>query len=369
MPHNQTSHPPITTPITDPGQERGLGGGSRQQKSSAQLRCEAKGGEFRWDPKTNTCVHKRHGWKFGFKLTEEERAGMEKGDRVITDRHGGERIRTAAEEKLLRQEAEWDLATRGQVTASMAMKAQDEAREMEERERVMIEEETPERRELDPIMAPREDFPVIGPLLTKIQEGIISLARIGTPGIDIEGPNMPDQLQPEELRTVALTQIEREEITRGLTNSEKFGSFIESLNVGELKKFIPGAAGAELPSENVATVLKSLRILKSRAIDVELKYKKGLIRTRSSALARLTEIENEIQRGESRMKMLIQGSPELKFNSDGVNFIELKILEARERLFDSKIAVEFGDSGSPEDIEILLAQQRDIVEEDFEIPG
>ena len=187
-------------------------------------------------------------------------------------------------------------------------------------------------------MEPGEGFPVLGPFGIKIRK---FLEKIGLGFISKTirqrkkaGKEPFFELQPEELRTIALTEIERREIERGLTASEKFGSLVEALPVGELSKYIPGLAGAERPSDNVQTVLKSLRILKSRAIDVELKYNKGLIGTRAEANARLDLIDNEIQAGESRMKLLIQDSPELKFNSDGVNFIEVKIIEARERTFD-----------------------------------
>ena len=131
---------------------------------------------------------------------------------------------------------------------------------------------------------------------------------------------------------------------------------------GELRKYIPGEGAAELPSQNVQTVLKSLRIIKSSAIDIELKFNKGLL-TKSTAQERITEIRNEIQTGESRMRLLIQGSPELKFNSDGVNFIELKIFEVRKRLFDSEVAVKFGTPTGATDLDVLLA-----LEEDFDIP-
>ena len=250
-----------------------------------------------------------------------------------------------------------------------------EAFELEQRRIVAGEKERPIKRELDPTLQVGETFPILGPLNVKIQTALL---KIGIPkgrgirdilkGVQKQPEVEPFELQPEELRTLALTEIERIEIERGLTASEQFGSFIEALGVGELQRYVPGAAKAELPSQNVQTVLKTLRILKSRSIDVELKFQKGLL-TASAARERLTLIDNELQVGESRMKLLIQGSPELKFNSDGVNFIELKILEVRERLFDSGIAIDIGITATPTDIDILLALKQGVAEEDFEIPS
>ncbi len=225
----------------------------------------------------------------------------------------------------------------------------------------------PERRELDPTLEPGEAIPIIGPLLIKIKKLAFDSIKDTVVGNKVIGDLGKEDLQPEELRTLALTEIERIEIERGLTKSEQFGSFVEAVPAAEFSKWIPGFGGAEKPSQNVATVLKSMRILKSRAIDVELKFQKGLL-SAGAARDRLTSIENEIQKGESRMRLLIQDSPELKFNSDGVNFIELKTLEVKERLFDSRIAIESGVTGDPNDLDILIALQESVGGEDFDIP-
>ena len=164
---------------------------------------------------------------------------------------------------------------------------------------------------------------------------------------------------------MALTEIEKREIDAGLTQSERFGELVEAVPAGELAKYIPGFGDAEKPSDNVQTIVKTLRTFKTRATDIESKYNKGLL-TKSQARNRIDLIENELQAGESRMKLLIQNSPELKFNSDGVNFIESKILEVRERIFDAKLTTA-GPQGIPTDEDLLSTLQE--TEEDYEIPG
>ena len=74
-----------------------------------------------------------------------------------------------------------------------------------------------------------------------------------------------------------------------------------------------------------------MKIQKTRATNAEIKVKDGTWR-RAYGQEVIDEIKNNIQRMESRIKLLLQDSPEFKFDSDGVNFIETKILEARERL-------------------------------------
>ena len=249
-------------------------------------------------------------------------------------------------------------------------------REVEiQRQLAELEGQAPVKRELDPTLSPSglEDFPVVGPLITfaadfltkKIIQGVDTGFLKGKVGAGFT-ERMKNQITPEELRTAALTEIERKEIGKGLTQSEKFGEFAEAANAGELAKFIPGVSGAERPSDNVQTVVSSLRLMKTRAINIESKVKAGDM-TQLAARTRIDLIEEELQVGESRIRTLIQSSPELKFNSDGVNFIELKILQNKEAIFDARRQMIIGASSEPTDLSTLqeLAQ----TEEDFEIPG
>ena len=85
----------------------------------------------------------------------------------------------------------------------------------------------PVRRELDPTLEPGEEFPVLGPLNIKIQKALVGIEK--SIRNKIFGQEVEDdffKLQPEELKTAALTQIEKNEIEKGLTASEEFGSFV-----------------------------------------------------------------------------------------------------------------------------------------------
>ena len=218
--------------------------------------------------------------------------------------------------------------------------------------------EAPERRELDPITTQLEKFPIIGPGLQLLKDKFTELL----------GGDSRVEITEDMMMATALTEIERIEIEKGLTASEKFGTIAEALPAGELAKFIPGLSGAEKPSGNIQTRLKSIRLLKSRAVDVETKFNRG-IGTVSSHTARLDQIDRELDEAEARMRVLVQGSPELKFNSDGVNFIELKILEVRERVSDSRIALIQGPSTDPTLTQVLTNLQTSIAAEDYTIPG
>jgi len=232
--------------------------------------------------------------------------------------------------------------------------------------------EEPVRRQLDPTRIEGEETAVIGPLgaliakqIFKTQADILRTLDIAGTG-DIKSKEEINEIltaiRPEELKTLALTEIEKNEIEKGLTQSEKFGEFVEALNLGGLSSW-----AAEKPSENVQTILRELRTEKTIATNAEIKVKDGTWR-RAYGEEVIRTSEQNIQRMESRIKLLVQNSPELKFNSDGVNFIENRILEARQRLFAAKINIASGPAQDPSELQILIALQDSINIEDFEIP-
>ena len=61
-----------------------------------------------------------------------------------------------------------------------------------------------------------------------------------------------------------------------------------------------------------------------------------------------------MQKLESRLRLLIANSPQLKYNSDGVNTIETNILKAREKLFGAKQIIVNGKISDPTELDYLL---------------
>lgn len=236
------------------------------------------------------------------------------------------------------------------------------AAEIEQQQQELQATQAPVRRELDPTLQIGESFPVVGPLLIKVRK-FLGLSAKSNSLIDLVTGKAKDEpffvLQPEELKTIALSQIERNEIEKGLTDSEKFGSFVEALSLGGMSNF-----AAEKPSENVQTMLRRIKIAKTRATNAEIKVKDGTWRQAYGENV-IDGLEIDLQGFESRIKLLIQDSPELKFDSDGVNFIEDKIFEARERLFSAKINMLSGPAKDPSELDILIALQQSIQAEEF----
>ncbi len=153
-------------------------------------------------------------------------------------------------------------------------------------------------------------------------------------------------LNPQEQRTAVLTQIEKQEIERGLTASEEFGSFIEAIPIlgGLVTKYASGLI--ETPAGNTQEVVSNILKERRRLANIETNVKLGYLPV-SVAQEQVTDIENNVQRLESRLKLLINNSPQLKFNSDGVNTIETTILQTKEKIFQAKQNILTGQSTDP----------------------
>jgi len=340
------------------------------EKSKAELQCEANGGK--WDAANNTCIMpdkkpEPEPKPEPVKEPEKERFGV-----IGTPGRGGKLSFRMPDGTLytglntddiesLQQTA--DIQTEAQQKEAEFQQSQ-KAIEIEQQQQILQQTGQPVRRELDPTLQTGERFPVVGPLLIKTRK-LLGLSAKSNSVLDLITGKAKDEeffeLQPEELKTVALSQIERNEIEKGLTDSEKFGSWVEGLSLGGMSNFI-----AEKPSENVQTMLRRIKVAKTEATNTEMKVKDGTY-TRSYGESEIDRIENKIQSFESRIKMLIQDSPELKFDSDGVNFIEDKILEARVRLFSARINIVSGETQDPSEINTLIALQESIKAEDWEI--
>ena len=218
----------------------------------------------------------------------------------------------------------------------------------------LIAEETPVRRELSPELSGIEKVPVLGGTFGAIKDVLQNVVLKTVPGGKFKEAfkDNLDVASPEQLRSLALTEIERQEIEKGLTASEQFGALIEGIPiVGSLATKYAGGL-IETPSENAAQVKKSILKEKRRIANIETNVKLGYTDI-PTASAQLDDIENSVQRFESRLKMLINNSPELKFNSDLVNTYEVEILLTREKILQGRQNVLTGITNDPSEITIL----------------
>jgi len=234
--------------------------------------------------------------------------------------------------------------------------------ELQKEREKLLETELPERAELDPERISIEKVPIIG----NIASSLISVKRVTDKlglskaiGVNVISKFLGDlggeEISPRQLRTLQLTAIERAEIERGLTANEAFGAFVEGVPIiGTLvAKY---AAGLETPTGNAAEVVNNIRKERKRIANIETNVKLGYLPI-TAAQEQVKDIELNIQKLESRLRLLINNSPTLKFNSDGVNTIETEILSAREKIFQAKNNILTGKLNDPDELNLYLKTQ------------
>jgi predicted GIY-YIG superfamily endonuclease len=317
---------------------------------AARDRCKARGSGWVWDEATRTCTrvsNKPVGAGGSIDTEEKRQATRQVGD---TER-----------QKLMVQAGV-------ETSAAKALEAKNREYEIKqiieaERQR-LIAEEAPERRELSPEISALESIPVIGGTFGVIKDRFqeIVLATVPEGEFKEQFKEALGVARPEELRTLGLTEIERLEIERGLSASEKFGALIEGIPVvGSLAGKYAGGL-IETPSENAAQVKSNLLKEKRRMGSIETSVRLGVPPTTANEI--IQDIENNVQRLESRLRLLINNSPELKFNSDLVNTYETEILSIREKAFQTKLNI-LSLTPATDENDIQILEQLYILQEEW----
>lgn len=144
----------------------------------------------------------------------------------------------------------------------------------------------------------------------------------------------------ETIREKALIEIKRKSYKKGISNAEKFGTFVESVPiVGSLAR--KWAAGLiETPSSNADEVIGEIRSERERAATSAEKVRNGLMDP-NYGLENARMMEENISELEGRLKLLINTSPILRANRDEVNKIQEEILRSRERVNQFRQASSF----------------------------
>ena len=324
------------------------------KNNKAKASCEAKGGI--WNEATKECElpKKKPVEK---PIPTKESQPLPTDQPIITTKEGEQKSQTEAD--LIRARRNIERIKAGRPTVEEEEEAATQAQVIEEERQALLEQGAPQERSLDPTVSLLEATPVIGGTFGAIKDRLQELVLTTVP----EG-KFKEQFKenlgiapPEELRTMALTEIERQEVENGLSASEKFGALIEGIPiVGSLAAQYSGGL-IETPSENAAQVKTDLLKEKRRINNIETNVKLGYLPA-TVARGQIDDIEANVQRLESRLKVLINNSPEMKFNNDLVNTYETEILLTREKIFQARLNILTGAATDPTEIQILQALQR-----------
>jgi len=227
-----------------------------------------------------------------------------------------------------------------------------------ERQRLTTEE-MPRRVELNPPELGATTVPLIGGIARQVAFGMVDLAtKKGSPGADFLRENI-GALSEDDIRNMAISEIQKEELRKGLTTSEKLGSFLEG---------IPGAAWAskyidfESPRGNIETVMTDIKSMRRQISKIGSDVRMGYIDP-ATAKIKLDTAEQYVNFQEGRLQLLIVHSPSLEFNSDRVNKFETDILTVKETIAQAKIDVLMGVEKDPTMLDIYLKQKEQTSDE------
>lgn len=238
-----------------------------------------------------------------------------------------------------------------------------------------------QRRELDPSLEagttlignikdtgfpiPGTETPLIGGVVTAGRNILADYLMSGALGQKVaDRAQATFDLNPEVLQTQARTEIEKKVYEEGVTASEKVGALIEGLGIGGAIRKLGLGDTIETPTGNVQELVNTIRTERGRATKYETWASQGII-SPEVAQQQIDDIDLQIQRLESRIKLLTNYSPTLKYNSDGINKIEAEILRSREVIGAARIRAGGGQLSEADDLAYLNALQSFDNEEEF----
>lgn len=208
-------------------------------------------------------------------------------------------------------------------------------------------EELPKKVELDPreeekrqYIEGKEIVDVEGDIITK-SPVVQRVKQLLSKNTDLEEREINSLIQnPETQRQVMLSEIQREELNKVSTSSQKLGALLEPY-IGDLKLFdvdIGGYANkfARMPQQEVEEIVEQIKEVQGRISGMTDSVSQGEMGNPFVALRTIAEEEVKIYKYEARIKRLIIESEELRANPEKVNIIEEQILSAKIDIYEAK---------------------------------
>ena len=306
------------------------------------------------------------------KRSPEEEKRLKEGQEFIGEREkrisqlaGGKEVT-----KIMGEQATADVETGIKATQEkerLEIEAAEQEKELLERQKELlpVAEETgvfeprPERVELD--VTEEEKLAKPG-ILRKIVFGD-PIKEVGKTIFGAENAyKINDLIQdPETMRAKMLQEIQREELKKSSTASQKLGALLEPV-VGDLKVFDVDIGRyvdkfLRMPKQEVEEIVMQMKELESSVSGMTDAASQGEIGNPSEVLRDIAEKETQAYRLEARLKRLILESDELKANPEKVNIIEEQILKTKETIFEARQRAAEGALITPTDSHLYLTLQ------------
>lgn len=164
-------------------------------------------------------------------------------------------------------------------------------------------------------------------------------------------------LQESMLDELVLTEVQKETYRQGLTKSEEFGAFVESVPLlgGAISKYVGGLVNS--PYSNVQDISDEITELGSQSTELAEKAQENKINP-ADAIEILENNRIELEKLEARLQLLSSTSAILRTNSDELNKIEEKIDGAKLKIFRAEQQAAIGAVKQPSEGLLWLEVQR-----------
>ena len=201
-----------------------------------------------------------------------------------------------------------------------------------------FEQVTPQRTELStPGVEGQaiENVPIAGPVASAISNLLFTK--------EFKEVTEADLLTPLTARERALKIIRDNEFRKGTNSQVKFGAFIETIPVAG--KLVSSYAGGliQTPSANAEDIIAELSAFGEEATNNQEKTRSGIMPA-AFAMARASEMEEQMAELEGRLKYLVNISPILQAETDNVNKWETKIFQVKVRVDNFRTAAAFAQT-------------------------
>ena len=145
---------------------------------------------------------------------------------------------------------------------------------------------------------------------------------------------------PETARAKMLQEIQREELNKARTASQKLGAKLEPW-VGDLEVFSVDIGGyvdkfTRMPKQEAEEIVQKIKEIEGTVSGMADSSSQGEIGNPAEVMRDIAEKEEQIYRLEARLQKLVLVSYELRRNPEQVNLIETEVLKAKETLFEAK---------------------------------
>jgi len=215
----------------------------------------------------------------------------------------------------------------------------------------------PERQELDiqkesGVAGAIQSIPFVGAPFTAAGEALRDqvLSIIAPKTLEEEKLLIQD---PQTMREIAQQQIQKKEIKKGTSLSEKLGALVEAIPIAG--KGLAYLGVIEDPESNVNTIVGELAEIEGQAANMREKAATGKMGDPRVAFEQIEDFEDEVIRLEQRIKILAIQSSELRADADTLNLIESKVLDTKRRLFDAKQGAAMGITAPASDSNVFLS--------------